>query len=181
MKIKKEKGYTLIELLTVISILIILFSIIGGILHSSLRGSSKAKITTAVAQNGNYALSIISNIIISSKAVTKVGGVDVADCTASPSGQTITLSRADGGVSVLSCTNDTISSNSASLIDTTSVRVDSTSISNCYFYCNQIAGDPYAVPIVGFGFTLQEKSATLFENKSASKFESSASLRNYSP
>lgn len=181
MIIRKERGYTLIELLTVMSILTILFSIIGGILYSSLRGSSKAKITTSVAQNGNYALSIISNIIISSSSVAKVGGVTVADCTASPSGQTITLNRSDGGVSVLSCANDTIASNSASLIDTTSVKVDSTSISNCYFYCNQIAGDPYAVPIVGFGFTLQEKNVTLFENRSKSKFESSTSLRNYSP
>lgn len=177
-----EKGYSIIELLTVIGILVIITSLITAILYSTLRGSGKTKITTAVAQNGNYALSVISNAIISSDAVTSIGANPINDCTASPSGQMIGLKYPDGSTVSISCSGNTISSNSASLIDTTQVQIDTSNPANCYFYCSQNSTDPYAVPVVGFGFTITEKTgSSFFENKSSAVFNTSVSLRNFSP
>lgn len=176
--LKNNKGYTIVELLAVVSILVILSGIITGILYSTLRGSSKTKITTEVVQNGDYALSLITSMIIDSENVTQIGGVDIADCTASPSGTSITFQRLDGSTTSLSCSGNSLSSGSATLINDQQVQVKSGS---CAFYCDQKSDDPYAVPIVGVEFTLEDKSSGLFESKSQSSFKTAVSLRNYAP
>ena len=181
----KTNGFTIVELLTVVGILVIISSILAGILYSTLRGGNKTSITTAVAQNGNYVVSAISNLIISSQSVVQVGGVPFTDCTASPSASSISLKGYDGGVTILSCSGGTISSQSGtmtpvSLIDTNQVQIDSSS--PCLFYCStQISGDPYSLPIVGFEFTLTDKSSTFLDSKAKARFNSSASLRNFNP
>lgn len=172
------KGYTIIELLAVISILVILSGIISGILYSTLRGSNKTRINSEVTQNGNYAISVLTNIISSSRSVTKISGVNIQDCTASPSGTSISLTNIDGDEYAIACNGNNISSGSASLINTNQVQVRPDS---CHFYCNQKAADPYAIPIIGVEFIIEDKSAQLFENKSYSLFKTSVSMRNYSP
>src|SRR3989344_8884037 len=99
----ESKGYTIIELLVVISILVILSGIISGILYSTLRGSSKTKITTEVAQNGNYAIGVISNILVSSRGVAKVNGADITDCTTPKKGPSITVKNIDGDETTFAC------------------------------------------------------------------------------
>ena len=189
---KSNKGYTMIELLTVIGILVVVSGIIAGVFYSTLRGTSKAKITTTVAQNGNYALSVISNVIIASNAVTAIGQLTqtsdppFTDCTASPIGQSIDLRGADGTSTTLSCNggvDGTISSGSASLIDNTQVKINTTDSANCYFKCIQSANNSYNIPVIEVGFTLSDKqsSNSFFENKSSGIFKTSVSLRNYTP
>ncbi|MBI4091695.1 MAG: prepilin-type N-terminal cleavage/methylation domain-containing protein [Candidatus Levybacteria bacterium] len=173
-----REGYTIIELLAVISILVILTGIISGILYSTLHGSSKTKITSEVTQNGNYAISILTNIMSSSTSVTKIGGVEIQDCTANPTGTSISLKNINGDEYNISCSGNNISSGSTSLINTDQVQIRANS---CQFYCNQKAADPYAVPILGIEFIIEDKSAELFENRSSSLFKTSVSMRNYSP
>lgn len=177
---RESNGYTIIELLAVISILIIISGIISGILYSTLRGSSKARITTEVTQNGNYALSLISNIIVDSTNVTHIDGVPILDCTTTPpgSGKSITLARLDGGTTTLACESNTISSNSASLINTNKVQVEEDS---CFFYCTQTTNDPYAIPILEVTFNVRDKDTGLFESQASSTFNTSVSIRNYAP
>lgn len=177
---KDQNGYTIIELLTVVGILVIISGLIAGILYSTLRGSSKTKISTTVAQNGAYALSVISDSVMSAYTITAINGSPITDCTASPSGKIISLKKSDGSTISFSCANNTIASGSASLIDTSQVKIDTSNLSNCYFYCFQ--QNPYSIPIVGFGFTLTDKNTSpLLENKSSATFNTSVSLRNYSP
>ena len=173
-----KKGYTIIELLAVVSILVILAGIISGILYSTLRGSAKTKITTEVVQNGNYAISVLTNLISSSSSVTGIGGVEIQDCTASPIGTSISLKNIDGDKYTISCSGNNISSGSASLINTHQVQIRTNS---CQFYCSQKAVDPYSIPIVGIEFVVEDKSTGLFESKSSSFFKTSVSMRNYSP
>lgn len=181
-KVKFQKGYTIIELLTVAGILVVISGLIAGILYSTLRGSNKTKVSTSVAQNGTYALSVISDAIVSAYSVTAINGNPIADCTASPSGTIIALKKSDGSTISFSCANNTIASGSASLLDSSQVKIDTTNIANCYFYCYQPNSDPYSTPIVGFGFTVTDKNtSTLLENKSSSTFNTSVSLRNYRP
>ncbi|OIP57349.1 MAG: hypothetical protein AUK12_04025 [Candidatus Levybacteria bacterium CG2_30_37_29] len=182
-----KKGYTLIELVTVMGILVVISNIIIGIVYTTLRGSNKTRITTTVAQNGNYALSVISNTITTSESVIKINDTDISDCTTSPSGQTIDLIRYDGGVTTLSCLNSTIASSSGSLAEPLVDLIDKSQVENdsstCYFKCIQSESDPYSVPTVEYSFTLSDKNAAggLFETKSQATFKSSTSLRNYNP
>lgn len=179
---KSQQGYTIIELLTVVGILVVISGLIAGILYSTLRGSNKTKVSTAVAQNGTYALSVIADSVVSAYSVTAINGNPIIDCTASPSGKIIALKKSDGSTISFSCANNTIASGSASLLDTSQVKIDTSSLSNCYFYCYQPNSDPYSTPIVGFGFTITDKNtSTLLENKASSTFNTSVSLRNYRP
>ncbi len=173
-----RNGYTIIELLAVMSILVVLAGIISGILYSTLRGSSKTRITTEVTQNGNYVISVLTNLISLSTSVTQIGGVDIQDCTASPSGTSISLKSLEGDEYIISCSGNNISSGSASLINTNIVQIRTDS---CRFYCNQKAADPYSIPIVGVELVVEDKSTGLFESKSSSFFRTSVSMRNYSP
>ena len=173
-----SRGYTIIELLAVISILIIISGVITGILYSTLRGSNKVKITTELSQNGTYALSLINSAINDSRNITQVAGQDINDCTAAPSGTSLTLKRLDGGTTLLSCSNGTISSNSAALINTDQVKVVDNS---CLFSCSQQASDPYAFPIITVKFALSDKNAVGSESQGSATFQTSASLNNYSP
>ncbi len=193
-----KNGYTLAELLAVLSIFVIITGIVTAIIYSTLRGSSKTKITTEVSQNGQYATSVIAGIIADSRNVLAVNGTTFDDCTtlkdssviptpAPPAApQSITLKRMDGGVTILSCQgsgNDTIiASNGASLINNNAVKA-----SACKFTCSQVSllpgspVDPYDIPIIGVSFNLSEKNAALFESKSQSSFNTTTSLRVYSP
>lgn len=174
----ESKGYTIVELLAVVAILVIISGVVTGILYSTLRGSNKSRISTDITQNGNYAISVIAASIIDARSVTQVGGVNISDCTASPSGTSITLRRISGGLTTFSCSNGTIASNSASLINSEDVTVEP---NTCFFYCSQLSSDPYAIPIVGVTFKLTEKKMGLPESQSSAIFSTSVSLRNYSP
>jgi len=174
-----KKGYTLIELLAVISILVVLTGIIAGIIYSTLRGSTRTKKVTEISQNGVYAASLIKGIISDSRNITQVDGVDIDDCTASPTGGTsITLKRIDGNKTVISCEliedNYTIASNGASLIDNGVVKA-----AYCSFSCSQVVTDPYSIPIVNVSFKL----VGVNDDISDVGFTASAgsSLRVYSP
>lgn len=173
------EGYTLIELLAVISILVVLTGIITGIIFSTLQGSSRTKKSTQVSQNGVYAASLIQGIISDSRNITQIDDSDIDDCTTDPTGvNSITLKRLDGNKTRLSCELIdgvyTVASNGASLIDTASVKVTS-----CNFYCSQVVQDPYSIPIVSVYFNL----VGLTDPDTASGFSASAasSLRVYNP
>jgi len=79
----------------------------------------------------------------------------------------------DGGQTTFSCDTSGIASNSASLIDTSSVDV-----SSCYFTCTQ--SDTFFPPNIGINFTLTQKgNPQFFENKASATFQTSVSVRNY--
>ncbi len=192
MKLHSNKGYTVIELLTVAGVLVAIGGILTGIIVSTLRGTNKTQTSNAIAQNGNYALSVISSILISSDAVVGLHDTtgqildEDGDCTAQPVGNEIDLRRIDGGITTLICANQTIASNSASmsvgLLDTSEVRIDTASLNTCYFKCIQQLDDPYSAPSIEVGFTLtDENSSSSFENQASADFKTSVKLRNYQP
>jgi len=182
--LKLQKGYTLAELLAVISILVVISVAVSSIIFSTLRGSSKTRITTEVSQNGEYALSIISAIIADSRNITQVNGSDIDDCTTpnpTPAGNpSITLKRMDGRTTRISCQTIsgvyTVASNGASLLNVRTVKAAS-----CSFSCTQVVQDPYSIPIVNVSFNVSEVGVGQFESKSSANFNGSSSLRVYSP
>ena len=183
-----QKGYTLVELLAVASIIVIVSGLIVGVLYSTLRGGNKTKITNDVAQNGNYAMSIIANTALLATSVTQIGGVSVSDCTTTPSNQyekSIQFEQEDGSLVKFVCDANTNSvasisgSLSNNLIDTNTVKVDP---ATCSFTCTQSNANPYSLPVIRIAFTVSQKnSAATFEGVASSPFSTSVTMRNYSP
>lgn len=180
---KYKLGYTIIELLAVVTILVTVTGIISALITQSLRGSSRVNITNQVSQSGNYVSSVITNTIASAEDIIAVDGESINDCTENPSGRSIEVLISERrGTILYECSDNTISSNSASLIDTNNLRVDTDNPSACRFVCSQPEDDPYSPPVVEFSFTLEQKSeAALFESRNSAPFSSSILMRNYQP
>lgn len=70
---KKNKGFTLVELLVVISIMVVLGVIFTNILIETLRGKNKVNAINQVKQNGQVVLDKLSNEIRSAEKVVCVG------------------------------------------------------------------------------------------------------------
>jgi prepilin-type N-terminal cleavage/methylation domain-containing protein len=183
---KSQKGYTLIELLAVIIILVTVGALITSILVTSLRGGNKSNNVNDVRQNGNYIVSQMSKMIAYSRSFDGVStdGVNyVNDCTVvQPPAPTpsiapvaysyIKITSFDGGQTVFSCTGSSIASNGASLTNTTNLNV-----SSCSFYCSQT--NVLAPPTVNINFSLSKINSGFFvENQTTIPFETSVTPRN---
>jgi prepilin-type N-terminal cleavage/methylation domain-containing protein len=67
-----SKGFTLIELIVVVSLLVIIGGVGASIFASVFRSYNKANIINRVEQNGNYALSVMESQIRNAQGVTLV-------------------------------------------------------------------------------------------------------------
>ncbi len=173
----QNRGYTLIELLVVISLLMITGSVVVGILSSAFNGNAKSKITNDLAQNGNYALSIISDIVLNSQnfqSITDSTPTTYTVCTPGGiSGLSVSVVGFDGGVTSFACNGDTISSNRASLLDTSRVQLVP---GTCKFTCVQ--ADAYSPPRIDITFQLKDANASVSDAQGVATFNTSLSLRN---
>lgn len=194
--IVRSGGYTLIELLIVMMLLIVTGTVVVGILNATYRGTSKSKITSDIAQNGNYALSTISNVLTNSRQLisfTPTNSASITDCVNTPpAGQSLTVLGFDGGTTTFTCNENelTISSSSAifsalpptptpykitQLIDTSRVKL---APATCSFTCTQ--QDIYSPPRIDVRFQLVNSAGTASDKTGAASFNTSVSLRNQS-
>ena len=183
---KFKNGYTLIELLAVIIILVTVGMVITSILVTSLRGGNRSNTTNEVRQNGSYILSQMSKMIAYSRSFDGVStnGTDYStDCTViqppvptpSPAPvayRYIKITSFDGGQTVFSCTGSSIASNGAELTNSTNLN-----LSSCSFYCSQT--NVLAPPTIKVNFTLSKTNSGFFvENQTTIPFETSITPRN---
>lgn len=194
LKIKHlQKGYTLIELLAVMVVLIVVGGIITSILISSLRGSNRSTSVNDVRQNGNYVLSQMSKMIafaMTFQGISTDGTNYATDCVPAPAPPAgtptptpaaysyIKVTSFDQGTTIFSCQTDPvtnqllIASNGASMVDTSSVQVV-----NCFFTCSQ--ANISTPPTLDINFTLAKNTSGLFvENNVSIPFETSITPRN---
>lgn len=184
-----DKGYTLIELLAVIIILVTVGTIITSILVTSLRGGNKSNTTNDVRQNGNYVITQMSKMILYAKSfdgVSTDGSNYVTDCIVNqPPAPTPTLAPVvykyikilsfDGGQTTFSCANGTIASGSAA--GNFSLLSSSFSVTSCSFLCTQT--NLLSAPTININFTLEKANAGFFvENQTTIPFETSITPRN---
>lgn len=193
---KSEKGYTLIELLAVMVVVVIVGTIIAGIIVSSLRGSNKSTNVNDIRENGNFALSQISKMISFAKSFdgvsdgTTVNGqlvystnCTVANPTPTPPTPTpihykyLKITSFDLGQTKFRCDDVELSSNGAQLIDTT-VGTNKYTITGCYIICTQ--NNISVLPTISISFKLSKKTQSLSfaENNVSIPFETSANFRN---
>lgn len=176
---KSEFGYTLIELLAVMFIMITVGLIVAAILVSSLRGTNKTNTIDTIRKNGNYTILQISKMLEFAQSFGGVStnGTDyVTDCS-SPSTQYsyIKINSFDNMQTIFFCNTSsnppTISSNSASLTNT-----NETTLTQCYFTCSRNITLP---PTIGMSFTLSQKATNApFEKRETINFQTSVILRN---
>lgn len=170
----KKSGFTLIELLIVIGVFSLISSILLSILFISLRGSKKSDLLLDLKQNGSTAMTQMVRSIRYAKSLD-----DPATCYPAITTSSLTItSFLDNAQTTYSCPSSqspTITSNSASLIDSTS-----TSVINCSFICRQEnAGD---APTITIKYIIKSNNpASFFETTGSIPFQTSVTMRNYKP
>lgn len=184
-----EKGFTLVELLASIVVLVSVGSIIAGIITSSLRGANKTNVVENLRENGNYAISQISRTIEYAQTLNGFSdnGTDYAtSCpfSASPtpvpaetSYKFVKVTSFNNNVTEYSCSASvpaTITANGASLIDTSSIA-----LTDCVIACVQPRATD--IPIIKIGFKLGPKNSKGLAETSSPPilFETSITIRNY--
>lgn len=172
-KLPKSFGFSLIEILVAISIIITASTVVVAILFSSFRGISKSAVTEEVRQNGNRAISQMSRTIQFAENFlgASVDGAAYQSCVGGVGAYQFIKVRSGGGDVILSCNNLTV--DGTSLIDTTRVKVVGGS---CSFSCTQ--GSDIDSPIIGITFQLSQKSATVLEKSQTIPFSTTVKMRN---
>lgn len=189
---RSTDGFTLVELLVVMVVVVTVGVVISGILFSALRGSNKSKAINNLENNGNYVIAQVSKTVRFSKkfdgvSITGAANTFTANCTqATPPALTPTptpvvykhlkVTSYDGGQTTFSCDSTTISSNSASMLDTATV-----SLASCEFSCSQLSPSDY--PIISIKFRLTQFTPTgvvqfLPEQTASANFQTSVTPRN---
>jgi len=165
-----ENGFSLIEMIVVISILGVVMVIASSFLLVSLMASSKAEITKEVRQSGNQALSVIEGMILNS--------LDVGCTIGTTGGSGIWVKGIDNNLStvVFDETYHTIASISAN--KTYSLTSTNVSVTNGSFTCGiKNPGQPTKIGVsfsVGIGGVSSRPS-----EKAALDFQTEVVTRNY--
>lgn len=188
--ITNNAGFTLVEIMVVLAILIFIGAIIGSIVMSILRGTNKTNTLTMVRQNGSYAVSQMSKMLRNAKTfggLSETGASYTSICNSDIQYKYIKIKSFDEGETTFSCCTDTIASLSAgltcsdnnkySLLDT----ANAVELQDCYFTCNQ--NSITDSPDIGINFSLKAKTSgvSLAErqaSESAIPFNTSVILRN---
>ena len=169
--IKKSKGFSLIELVVSIGVFALVAGVALSILFTSLRVSRKSEGLVILKEQGDAVLSQMVRQIRFAKSLDTP-----ASCTPAVTTTSITVtSLSNNAQTTFACTtgaSSSITSNSASLIDTNAV-----SVASCSFVCSQpTVEDP---PTIRLQFTLTAKNATsLNETTGSQTFQTSVTMRN---
>lgn len=163
---KNYKGFTLLEILVVITIFAILGILVTQSILLTLRGSQKSETTLKVRENISYAVSVMDRQIRNADSVSPC-----------PNSDTTTLHYVDqyGKSSTFSCvgvgTNDSyIASGSARLTNS------DIAVTNCSISCN--SGTSTSPSYVSITLSVQDSSITGVTNTSISS-TTTIQLRNY--
>lgn len=167
---KKETGFTLVELLVVISVLGIMAVMALQIFLSLIRSSTKTEVLGRVKQNGDYALSVMERMIRNSR--------EILECDTDH----ILIKNPDGRESNFRFCGDPdflIASESGDL-ECGEVRLtsDQVRLASGAFSCT--AGGEFQPDVVGISFTLsQSEETTRAEETVSLGFQGSVTTRNY--
>ena len=176
-KSSKLFGFTLIEILVAMAIIITSTTIVVAILVSSFRGISKANISEEVRQNGNSAITRMSRILqfadsFQGASTDNFVSSNDTDCTLGQDKNYQFIRVKSGGlIKTLSCQN--LSLDSSSLIDLTKVTVVPNS---CKFTCLQDSRN--VAPVIGISFSLSDAGGSVPEKKASISFSTSVRMRN---
>ena len=185
-------GFTLIEPVVVMAVVIAIGGIGFSIIFSSLRATNKTNTLTSARQNGNYAISQMSKMIRYAKRFDGVSTDDVSylsTCAVSVGVGTPTpvpaqyhylkVTSFEDVETKFTCV-DKVTSSPSGLISFTAgplVDTDKIVVDTCYFTCSQTSSSDF--PTIGISFSLSQKDLdSLVENKASVNFNTSIVMRN---
>ena len=175
----------MVELLISVIVLMVVGSVVVNIITTVFRGNTKATAVNNIRQSGVNAIIQMGRAIGYAKSFDGVSldGISfTANCVVSIPAypnptptpiqyQYLKITSFDSGKTIFSCPGTTIASNSASLLDQSSVNLTS-----CYFTC--IADKVSDHPIIGINFALSQKGSGLIEDAVSVPFSTSVTVRN---
>lgn len=183
-----QKGFTLVELLSSMIVLVAVGLVIAGIISSSLRGANKTTTIENIRQNGNYTLAQMSKNIEYAQVFNGLSNDGVNYVTSCPFSLAptpapvttnfnfIKVTPLNGSSITYNCipTPVSITANGTPLVDTSVV-----SLISCSIACVQTESTD--VPIIKIEFILGPKNLNdLVENSTPPiLFETSVTMRNY--
>lgn len=185
MNIKRQLGFSLIEILVATSIIITTTTIVVAILASSFRTSSKTTSLDIVRQNGNGAISQVGRMIQFAESFEGVSEQEipssfVKSCPVpgSPDIRFNFLKIVSGGTEkMLSCSDEGFTIDGESLFDSNRVTVVT---GTCSLTCTQ--DSPDVSPVIGLGFDLtfgtDPNPTSLTEKRAEIHFSTSVKMRN---
>lgn len=178
---KISLGFSMIELLVGVAIIITSSTIVLAIILSSFRISGTNTTKENVRQNGSNALSKMSRSIQfadSFVAVNNTGEQTSMVCEA-PSADTeptqykYLMVKYNGPIRTYSCVNNKIRVDGVSMIDDTKVSVPT---GDCFFTCTQ---QNQSAPVIGINFDLITGDETSsIEKRSTMNFSTTVKMRN---
>lgn len=173
---RNSQGFTLIEMLVSIAIIITTTTVVVAILASSFNGITKSTISEDVRQNGNSALSRMTRTIQFAQSFQGVSanGTDyITNCSLS-GGDAYSHIRVKTNSQTLtmSCSDEDIMMGTSSLIDKTRVSVVEGS---CAITCLQES--EIVPPVLGISFALFNVGTT-DQKKTEIYFSTSVKMRN---
>lgn len=189
-----KSGFTLVELLVSMFLILSITSVVMTIFVAGLRGTSRSTVEVEVSQNGDFALAQISRMIRNAKSFDGLsvdGTTDfVTSCYAGGSNEgvqefnAVRVTAFDGGVSTIACPMDSetaITSKSATLatsVPLTDPAAVTVSPDACYFTCQQ--DSPTEPPLIGVLFTITSKKISGPEGVGVDQvFQTTVIPRNY--
>lgn len=175
---KKNLGFTLVEILVATGVLAIISMVVTQILFSTTRSNNKTEILKEVKQSGDFAIDYMTRMIRSSQTIT-------SNC-ANPAVITndLTILNKDGLTTTFSCLSDagnlrlaSTSATSTSYLSSNNLTVSQTAgICSLRFSCKTVGGVPR---IVSINFGLEQKSTSPDQSEKAKvNFGTSVTLRN---
>ena len=172
---KWQAGYTLIEVLVVMTVVGVLGSMLVVIFINALRGSNKSNSEAAIRQNGNYALSQISNTVRYAKSVSS------PVCVATEPAESSTLSIISVDDKTITYTCPALETDTLTINDGTDIYpiFDKlvVSVTSCSFTC--IKQSSVSPPVIGIKFNLKKTGGNLTETSANSLFSTTIAIRNY--
>lgn len=167
---QNAKGFTLIEILTSITILAFIGAITVGVITITLRTTKKSDLMEVARQDSDSALTqMVKNIRYAASLDNPVS------CVGSKTVSSITITSVTTHTqTTYDCSAGTIKSNGASLFNTNAVQ---TKPGTCSFVCSQTTiNDP---PTITIKYTLVPATSGIFaETNFSLPFESSVTMRN---
>lgn len=156
----QQTGFSLIEILVVLSIFVVIAVIANQVFFSTLRGGSKSEATTLVKQEGNYTLSVIERGLQSAQSITSV-------CT-DPAATLSSINYLDstGTSASFSCQTGYVASGSGNLRLTT----EKVTTVSCSFQCFKESGlatvsAQFALKRAGSGLLPREQTQLDFKTR----------------
>lgn len=157
---KSQKGFSLLEILVVLTVFVIIAAIANQVFFSTLRGTSKSEATSLVKQNGNYAISVMDRSLKNAQRLT--------ECLA----DRVSYLDAAGTQASFACIG-TGGSDGYIASDSGRLTSDQVTLTKCAMSCT--AGSPSEVI---FDFTLAKKAGNRTEEQSTFDFSTRVTFRN---